>query len=390
MDIYPIGIDPDTLAMRKEVQTATTTFETPQKALQVGKLRGSERVSPQARGVAEIYAEASAVALTNSRGGSSVLRNKLGPQFRSAEDDEFVVPFIQYDDSATLTGENAKEIVTLEANHGDIVTVPLMKRLVNAADDSDDRTTTHVAALIENTKTFLDAVEEFQIRKPVMGVIPIVGEDCTRALIDLYHERGVDAYCVDFNRRSPTAKHQLDEVVRPLMGRLTAYDSREDHLIYAVNTKSSRPGADDHRTPDWMYDYAIGFDIVGDNHISPNWPEEVFEKIERQNAGQETTLRLFDNDRMSVTEVPVSELNSFLPDDAELSVRRIRERIKKNPSEKYRLRALINSELISLYLESEGGVDIEEIYDALQSSSSSLERDLERLRDLVDNVNRTD
>jgi hypothetical protein len=387
MDIRTINLSPDSLAARKEVRTPTTNFETPKKALQVGKLRGSEAVSPLTRGVAEIYTTASAVALTNSWDGSPVLRNKLGPQSRSAEDDEFVVPFIQYDDTASLTSENAAEIVRLEANYGDIITVPLMTPLVDAADDGDDRSTIHVSAIIENTRVFLDAVEELQVRKPVMGVVPIIGEDCTLALLDLYRERGLDAYCVDFNRRSPMARFQIDEIVGPLMGRLTASDDRGDHLFYAVNTKNSRSGTDERRTPDRMYSYVAGFDIVGDNHISPNWSEKVFEKIARQNKESETTLRLFDGENMAVTEVPVSELDSFLPADVGLSVRRIRDRIDKNPDERFRFRNLINAELISLYLESADGVDPQEIFDAIQFGTFTLDRDLQRIEELVAGMN---
>ena len=315
------------------------------------------------------------------------MRNRLGPQSRSAEDDEFVAPFIQYDDTASLTPENAAEIVRLEVNYGDIVTVPLMTPLVDAADDEDDRSTAHVSAIIENTRVFLDAVEELQVHKPVMGVIPVIGEDCTLALLDLYRERGLDAYCVDFNRRSPMAQFQIDEIVGPLMGRLTASDDRDDHLFYAVNTKNSRSGVDERRTPDRMYSYAAGFDIVGDNHISPNWPEEVFEEIARQNEGSETTLRLFDGENMVVAEVPVSDLDSFLPADVELSVRRIRDRIAENPDERFRLRNLINAELISLYLESADGVDPQKIFDAIQSATFTLDRDLQRIEELVAGMN---
>jgi hypothetical protein len=387
MDIRTTNLSFDSLAARKEVRTPTTNFETPKKAFQVGKLRGSEAVSSLTRGVAEIYTTAGAGALTNSRDGSSVLRDKLGPQSRSAEDDEFVVPFIQYDDTASLTSEDAAEIVRLEVNYGDIVTVPLMTPLVDAADDGDSRSTVHVSAIIENTRVFLDAVEELQVRKPVMGVIPVIGEDCTLALLDLYRECDLDAYCVDFNRRSPMAQFQIDEIVGPLMGRLTASDDRDDHLFYAVNTKNSRSGVDERRTPDRMYSYAAGFDIVGDNHISPNWPEEVFEEIARQNKGSETTLRLFDGENMAVAEVPVSDLDSFLPADVGLSVRRIQDRIAENPDERFRFRNLINAELISLYLESADGVDPQEIFNAIQSATFTLDRDLQRIEELVAGVN---
>lgn len=316
MHVDTIEVDSETLSARKEVKTESVDFNTPAKALQVGKLRGSETVSPLARVVAEIYTPVDAAALRNSQAGSDVVTKKLGSQSGNAEDDEFVVPFIQYDDTATLTPENAAEMAKLETNYGDILTVPLMSSLVRAAENGDDRTSEHVSAIIENTRVYLDAVEDLGITKPVMGVIPPISEDCTIALLDMYSERDLNAYCVDFNRRSPMAQFQIDEIVNPLMGILTTYGNRESSLIYSVNARNSRSGIDGRRTPDRMYSYTLGFDVVGDNHISPNWPEEVFEKIAQETEDEEIKLRLFDADDLSVAEVPVSELDSFIPDEA--------------------------------------------------------------------------
>ena len=387
MYVDTIEVDSETLSARKEVKTESVEFGTPAKALQVGKLRGSETVSPLARVVAEIYATVDAAALRNSQAGSDVVAKRLAPQSRNAGNEEFVVPFIQYNDTATLTPENAAEIAKLETNYGDILTVPLMNPLVRAAENGDDRTTEHVSAIIENTRVYLEAVEELGISKPVMGVIPPISEDCTVALLEMYNERGLNAYCTDFNRRSPMAQFQIDEVVNPLMGTLTAYGNRESSLMYAVNTRNSRSGVDGRRTPDRMYSYTLGFDVVGDNHISPNWPEEVFEKIAQESEDEEIKLRLFDADDVSVTEVPVSELDSFIPDEAEIPIERIQDRIAKDPTEQYRFRNLINAELISLFLESEGGVDPDEIFTRLLSGRYTQDSDLQRVEGLVADIN---
>jgi hypothetical protein len=262
-----------------------------------------------------------------------------------------------------------------------------MTPLVRAAEDGDDRTSEHVSAIIENTRVYLDAVEDLGITKPVMGVIPPISEDCTIALLDMYSEQDLNAYCVDFNRRSPMAQFQIDEVVNPLMGTLTAYGNRESSLIYSVNARNSRSGIDGRRTPDRMYSYTLGFDVVGDNHISPNWPEEVFEKIAQETEDEEIKLRLFDADDLSVAEVPMSELDSFIPDEAEIPIERIQDRIAKDPAEQYRFRSLINAELISLFLESEGGVDPDEIFTRLLSGRHSQDSDLQRVEGLVANIN---
>lgn len=383
MQIQTTELDSETLSAHKKVKLEEKAFETPAKALQAGKLRGSEEVSPLARGVVEIYKRADAVALRNSRDGWTGLADSLKNQAKSAEDDEVVVPFIGYRDSADLTEENAMEIAKLQTNFGDVLTVPLMKPLVDRADDGDERTEPEVSSIIENTKTFLKAVNELSIQKPVMGVLPPISEDCTKALMDLYMDHDLRAYCIDFSRRSPMAKAQLDNVVNPMMQTLTDYDIREESLTYAVNANDSRPVSDGRRTADAMYAYTVGLDIVGDNHISPNWPEEVFEGL----GEGEVKLRLFDGDTVSVAEVPVSDLRSFLPDEADLDVDRVQGRIAADPDEQYRFEKLINTELISIYLDSEGGVDPEQIFIDLNTGTFTQDSDLERVLNLVEEVN---
>jgi len=386
MDIITSEVDSDTLSSRKEVEVESKEFETPAKALQVGKLRASEKVSPLARGIAEIYRKANAAALERSRQGWSGLAEKLELQAKRAQDNELVVPFIEYDDTADLEAENAAEIAKLQTNYGDVLPVPLMVPLVDNAEDGDDRTTSHVTSIIQNTRAYLDAVSELEIKKPVMGVIPPISEDCTRALLELYTEYRIRAYCVDFNRRSPMAQAQIDHVVTPLMQVLTNYDIREQSLVYAVNANDSRPATADRRTADGMYAYTLGFDIVGDNHIAPNWPEEVFEKIAEQAEGSEVELRLFDADTVSIMEVPVSELDSFLPPEAEIPVDRVQNRIAQNSDEQYRFENLINAELISLYLEAEGGVDPSEIFVDIATGMAAQDTDIERVHELIDEV----
>lgn len=384
MRIKTTKIDSDTLSSQKEVTVESTEFETPAKALQVGKLRASETVSPLARGVVEIYRKADAAGLNNSRQGWEGLAKNLDRQAKNARDDEFVVPFIEYEDT-DLNKKNAAEIARLQTNYGDIITVPLMTSLVNAADDGDDRTASNVSTIIENTRSFLDAVGNLGINKPVMGVIPLIGEDCTQALVDLYFEYNIRAYCVDYNRRSPMARFQINNVVSPLMQSLTNYDIREESLIYAVNAKPHRSGPADRRTPDTMYGYTLGFDIVGDNHIAPKLPEEVLEKLTKE-SGEEAKLRLFDSSTVSIVEVSLSDLDVFLPKETDTPVDRVRNRVRQNQNEKYRFEKLINAELISLYLESEGGVDPAEIYVNLKNGAYAQDSDLERVEKLASEV----
>ncbi|SDJ52417.1 hypothetical protein SAMN05216226_104224 [Halovenus aranensis] len=386
MNIETVEVDSETLSAHKTVEVASRNYSTPAKALQVGKLRASEKVSPLARGVAEIYRKGNATALKNSRTGWDGLAKGFKSQADSADDDELVVPFFEYDDTAHLTEANAAELVKLQTNYGDIITVPLMTPLVDAADDGDDRTTAHVSSIIDNTRTFLKACTDLKINKPVMGVIPPISEDCTNALVSLYLEENLRAFCVDFSRRSPMAQSQIDNVSNPMMQMLENYDVLESSLIYAVNAHFGRTLSGSHRTPDTVYAYTLGYDIVGDNHIAPNLPESVLEDLAKEAEQGEIELRLFDADTVSFIEVPVSDLHSFLPPGTDIPVRRVRTRVRTNSNERYRFEKLINTELISLYLDSTGGVSPSEIFAELTSSPLTQDSDIERVLELADTL----
>lgn len=380
MIVNTTKVDSDTLSAEKIVKTDSQELETPAKALQVGKLQASETVSPLARGFAEIYIKANSTALENSRHGWENLANNLHRQAKRANNDEFVVPFIQYDDKEKLSPKNAAEIAKLETNYGDIVSVPLMTPLVNAASDGDGPSSDSVSAILKNTEEFLRAVDRLSIAKPVMGVIPPISEECTRALLTLYDDYNLSAYCVDFNRRSPMAEAQLDSIDKPLMDMLETFGRRESSLVYAVNANESRPATGDHQTPGALYAYTLGFDVIGDKHLPPRWPEEVFEEME-----DTSELRLFNADTLSIVEVSPDDLASFLPDRAEIPVDRVRRRIAANTDEKFRFEKLINAELISLYLDA-SGVDATELFDVLREGSFAQGMDIERVRDVATDV----
>ncbi|WP_135855205.1 hypothetical protein [Halorussus salinus] len=381
MNVITTNVDSDTLSAEKDVRIDSKETSTPAKALQVGKLQASEQVSDLARGVAEIYIKADGTALENSRTGWDNLRENLKRQAKRADDDEVVVPFVQYDDAEKLTEANAAEIAKLETTYGDIVSVPLMTSLVNEADDGDGLSNETVATIVENAQTFLKAVGKLDIQKPVMGVIPPVSKECTKALLELYVDHDLPAYCVDFNRRSPMARTQLDFIDKPLMETLETYGMRESSLLYAVNADESRRVTENHETPGALYAYTLGFDIVGDVHLPPRLPPEVFEDME-----ETTDLRLFNADTLSVVEVPLRDLDSFLPDEAEIPVGRVRQRVNSNADERFRFEKLINAELIALYLDAGGGVDAQEIFTALRGGSAMQDSDLERVREVASDV----
>ncbi|MFK5604888.1 hypothetical protein [Haloferax volcanii] len=383
MDIATPRVDDSAITTHKIVRTAGKELETPAKALQVGKLRKAEDVVDTARGVAETFATATNTKLENSRtSGFDRLADNLRLQAERAEDDEIVVPFLKFDDTEDLTLENAKEAARLQSNYGDILSVPLQTELTYEANDGDGLGEDPVETIVENTRTYLNAVEDLEIEKPVMAVFPSISKAVTDELTKMYIDRGLRAFCVDFNRRTATAKAQQDQVITPLMRSLLAEDLHEVSLVYAVNLKNGKPKDDGRRSPEQVYAYTLGFDVVGDVHLPPRLPPEVFEDMDDPSG-----VRLFDSDTLSFRDVELDDVDEYLPEDSEFTAAEVRRRVKSKGNDRYRLSNLINAELISLFLKLIEDEDKEdELFELLAASPEAIEEDLDEIADIVARV----
>lgn len=367
------------LAARKTVELADKRIQTPAKSLQAGKMRGSDAVCTEARGVVEIYATANSADLDRSRSGASVLDDRLEKQAKAAKGDEIVVAFVQYDDTNLLSKENAKEMARVQATHADVIVTPLMHEIWRGVENGDSPSSTHAAMIIENTVTYLEAVDELGVEGRVMGAVPPVSADVTQALMTEFLERNLMGYCGDFNRRTFMAQFQIENLILPMMGMLRRAGRLDSVLTYAINAKFSRKTEDGNRTPDVLYGFAAGFDIVGDVHIPPRLPEEVLEEI----RGGPVELRLFDADSVSVVEVHIDDLGSFLPGRSKMPVGRVKHRIGEDQNEQYRYTKLLNAGLLSIFLVHQVGANLGRILAGIISGEGVKEQDLERLEELV-------
>lgn len=378
MNVNTLEVDSDTRVATREVSFDHKSFHTPAVATVTGKLRGPDQITALARGVEELYVRAGSAKLENRRRGDEKLEENYRRQARWVDDDDVVFPFFDYPEGDDLKLEHAKEIAKLQTNVGEILPSPTFSDLVDAADDGDGRQSSHVTQLLDNVRIYLQAVDELEISKPVMGMIPAISADCTLALLDIYRMYDIRAFVIDLNRRSPMAVAQVDHVFDPLTQALTDYDIRDESYVYALNAVYYRRSDRNRRPADSIMALTLGVDILGGNHIGRSMPESVVEKISRERSQGEIELRLIDDDPLSVVEVPLSGLETFLPSQSEIPVNRVKSRIKSNPDEKYRYEKLINSELLGIYLNSHGGIKPSDILPMIEAS--------EFTRDEVDRI----
>jgi hypothetical protein len=379
MNVIDDRIEDSSLTIHKTVRTAGKQIQTPVKALQVGKLRKDEEVIDDAHGLVEIYAKATGAHLSSSRAGSNVLGKKLRGQAKRAEDDEIIVVFLEYDETSELSLEDAKEIAKLQSNYADILSVPLQSELTGNADNGDGLDAAEVRTLIANTRTYLAAIDELDIEKPVMGVFPSISRETTNKLLEIYTGADVDAFCVDFNRRTVTAQAQLNQVIRPLFNTLRRDERLGESFIYAVNLVNKDYTGREVTSPEHLFAYTLGFDAVGDVHVAPDLPAEVFE------GEVEEEIKLFDLDERSYREVSTDDLEEYIPDETSLTASEIRRKIESRTDNRYRLRKLLNVELLTLYLDSVTSSG-SELLEELETAAAAVEADLEDVRSVADDV----
>lgn len=332
----------------RSIRVGEKKVRTPAVANQPGKLQQHEDVHPESRGVNELYRTVGGddldEAMRRSDGGQ--INKDLAEQFKKTSEDELTVTFTKYTETSTLGPAHAHYLVELHDAYSDVITVPLMPKLIGNIDPAEGVEDPNFQSFKKSVAAFLNQVEEQQLEKPVMGLIPKLGWEFTNNLMGIYEAYDVRAYAFDFDRCKVTTGTQV-AMIRPLMQNIANRGIEEHVMFYAINPSpgkrdnslGARPAAD-------IASFGLGFDIVGGCHVSPNLPEEVFEEMEaEQGENEEPEFRLFDREEWVYRDIPVSNLTEVFPDESGFNAEEVAARVRQSPSNaKYRLQHLVNGE----------------------------------------------
>lgn len=324
--------------------------ETPTAATIPGKLRENEEFHPDSGNVSELYRTVGGDDLDDAMRDpdGSQINDDLESQYSSAPDDSLKITFIKYTETSTLGVTHARYLVDLHAAYSDIITVPLMPKLVrNVKGDLKDPS---YRSFKKSVAVFLNQVKERYPEAPIMGLIPRLGWEFINDLLEVYEAQGVTTYAFDFDRCKVTTGTQLS-MVEPLMQNI-ANRGIEDHtLFYAINpspgTKqqgiNARPASD-------IASLGLGFDIIGGCHVSPRMPEEAFEEMEAgQGEDGEPEFRLFDRSEWVYRDIPLNDLPDVFPKESAFDIEAVTARVRRSPTNgRYRLQKLVNGEQKSL------------------------------------------
>lgn len=343
-------LDDGMLTAHRKVTLDDTVIETPTAAIETDKIRDHEPVSPDARGVNELYRTVGGDDLTKSRRGTrSTIIDDLSRGYRKTNEDELTVAFVSYDETGILPRGDAAHLVDILDSVSDVIPVPLMPKTAEAIDPDEHDGTNDPAykSLRKSIENVLDAVDRRAPATPVMGVLPMLGWDYIEDLLDLYERRNVRAFCLDFNRRKITAANQV-AVLRPLMKSISTRGIEDKVLTYGINLHpGSKDDAMGFRSAADFASFGLGLDILGGRHVPPKMPSHVFE--DGETAKDEITFRLFDKTDGCYREISLANLPSVFPDDSALDASHIVRRCQNSPKNaKFRLQKLVNCEQKSL------------------------------------------
>lgn len=344
----------DILTPLRRVEVGEVTVDTPTVAIDIKKTREHESVQENARGVNELHRSVNGQALTQAlRGDDDAIVDDLQRGYNKTQEDELTIAFVSYKPTTPLSEAEAKYLCEeVIAPFSDVMTVPLMPELAQTVDSDNGTSDPAFRSYVDSVKTFLEVAGQSVPEMPVMGVIPILGHDYTRELMDLYGREQVRAFCLDFNRTKITANAKVD-IIRPMMSSIARRGIEENVLFYGINlapgdrdeSLGGRPAAD-------FAGVGMGLDIIGGSHVSPRLPQPVFEDLEEESGEDTITFRLFDKDDWMYHDIPLDELPEAFPEDSSLDAEHVVERCRRSPKNALnRLQKLVNAEQKALAAE---------------------------------------
>jgi len=330
----------------RNIRVEGKKIQTPTAATLPGKLRQHEEFHPDSGGVSELYRTVGGDDLDEAMRDpeGSTINSDLESQYASAPDDSLKVTFTKYTEASTLGVAHAQYLSDIHAAYSDIITVPLMPKLVrNVEDGLNDPS---YRSFKKSVVAFLNQVEERHPEVPVMGLIPRLGWEFIDDLLEVYEAHDVTTYAFDFDRCKVTTGTQLS-MVGPLMQSIANRGIEEHTLFYAINpSPGTRQQAIGARPASDIASLGLGFDIIGGCHVSPRMPEEAFEEMESdQGEDGEPEFRLFDRTDWVYRDIPVDDLPDAFPDETAFDAEGVATRVRRSPTNaKYRLQKLVNGE----------------------------------------------
>ncbi len=312
-------LDDTTLYRTAEVRLRETSLKTPTASVQRSKVTSSLPISQDVRGINEIWKSINRKDIEGYRTdprAQRALNNALRtPYNKGSSAGDVNVLFLECD-TPRLEDDEVSFVADTIYAYSDIVPLPLVKRLNMRIEKQGQEYFEAYKALVRK------AIEDIETlnSKPLMGPLPVLPPALMTQLLDLYLERGIRAFVVDFQGRTPSASEERN--LRPVMKQIKDLGLAENVLMYALNANTGRSsgdlGAGVSPAKD-ILSFGFGFDILGCKHFPLIGPKELYERLRLEGRPE---VRLFSKNDYTYRKTTPDRVQEIFPEDATMDLDR--------------------------------------------------------------------
>ncbi len=213
---------------------------------------------------------------------SDAYESKLSNKIKNSTLHNLNMFFVDYCDLQRPNDKHIGALSDIQYSFSDIVLTPSCSKITRQQNGEDA-----VELFLDITNRFLDVVETLN-NKGIIGTIPFkIPRLNIEAIMQNYHDRDITSFVIDFDGKC--VQTTLPKL-RMLMRLLKEYGISDESVLYGINSYEGKFAKKALQIPakDFI-STGFGIDILGMNHIAPNFPSTMWNEI-KQN---EKSFRLF-------------------------------------------------------------------------------------------------
>lgn len=313
--------DPDSLYHKREIRVGKIKIETPIKAIDLSKVI-KYRLPDKIRGLNYIYRKIGDI----QRKGQTWIDNiKYNPKkegvftyknntlLNKSNENDINLFFLEYEGLNYPTDEDLRVITNKIHKNSTITPLPIISDLRKRINEGKQNAFQKYMGFVDECFNEISNLNY----NPIMGMVPILTPTYTEKLVDYYLDKGVNAFCVDFDGRTPSS---TSDNITAMLKIIKNYDGDlDDIFITSINLSVGRAGkkADVIFAKD-ILSYGYGIDSFGEKHkklsFKPKPPKPQSSSIiEEQEINK---LRLFNKEDYGYYKLGASALEKIYPKDS--------------------------------------------------------------------------
>jgi len=280
LQVKPLAFDKEdkTLYRSKEITLKDKKISTPIVSVDTRLITRNDQIATATKGLNEIYRR---LETRNNPLRTLVFNRKRQDSFNSRIETErnrtdllkeMTLCILEYAGTQYPLGRELEFILDTAYYFSDIVPLPTFPKITETIDEKTK---------FDKYQTFLEEMIQFlrsnTHAKPIMGIIPRLAYGFVANLMEIYIDKGINAFYVDFEARNPTTFKQN---LLPVFRTLAQHEMTDNSFIYAHNLDAGRfVKASDVVNAKDILSFGFGFDAMGRRHKNRKMPKKYWQQL---------------------------------------------------------------------------------------------------------------